>query len=409
MWYVVTLFLGMLTGALCMGLAVMDWYAKTKKKAQASETLARRGKEASVAAEAKEKELAEISRRLFQDRQQLDSRTISYGELEQANKILKRDLQNIDVQLHKLELDGELQREQWKELDERSTQLAKRYLSESVKAIVSSIGPNNFTACKDRLIDVIARCRAIRFSVSEEEQSSLLAELRKEFERAVRSQFEREEQARIRAQIREEERLKREIERELKQAEREQAAIQAALDQALAAAKGEFTAEVERLRARLAEAIAKSQHAMSMAQQTKAGHVYVISNIGTFGEGVFKIGMTRRLDPKERVSELGCAAVPFPFDVHMMISCDNAPALENALHRALFRRRVNKANPRKEFFRVPIEEIRQIVKEHHGEVDYIADPEALEYRQSITMPDDDLEYIERVYDAAEEEPIADDV
>src|SRR5437868_4948931 len=89
--------------------------------------------------------------------------------------------------------------------------------------------------------------------------------------------------------------------------------------------------------------------AVSMAQQTKAGHVYVISNIGTMGDGVFKIGMTRRLTPNERIDELGCAAVPFPFDVHMMIHCEDAPGLENALHHALHKRRINKVNLRKEF------------------------------------------------------------
>jgi hypothetical protein len=231
----------------------------------------------------------------------------------------------------------------------------------------------------------------------------LLAELRGEFENAVRLEFQREEQARIKAQIREEERLKREVERELKQLERERAAIQAALDQALAEARGQHSAEVERLQARLAEAEEKSRRTMSMAQQTKAGYVYVISNIGKFGEGIFKVGMTRRLDPMERVTELGSASVPFPFDVHMMIQCNDAPSLENALHRALHRSRVNKARPRKEFFKTDIEAICDVVRQHHGQIDYVAEPEALEYRQSLTMSQDDAAYVEKVYDAMDED------
>jgi hypothetical protein len=142
---------------------------------------------------------------------------------------------------------------------------------------------------------------------------------------------------------------------------------------------------------------------MSMAQQTKAGHVYIISNIGTMGEGVFKVGMTRRLEPQERVDELGSASVPFPYDVHMMVSCSDAPALENAIHRALHKRRLNRVNPRKEFFRSSIDEICRIVRAHHGEVSYVAEPEALQYRQSLTISEEDADYIETVYDAAEDE------
>jgi hypothetical protein len=114
-----------------------------------------------------------------------------------------------------------------------------------------------------------------------------------------------------------------------------------------------------------------------MAQQTKAGNVYVISNVGTFGAGVFKVGMTRRLEPLDRIRELGDASVPFPFDVHMMISCEDAPALECALHRALHKSRINRVNPRKEFFRTDLQLIVDVVQEHHGCVDYAADPEAL--------------------------------
>jgi hypothetical protein len=157
------------------------------------------------------------------------------------------------------------------------------------------------------------------------------------------------------------------------------------------------------LQRRLAEAEERSQRAISQAQLTKSGHVYVISNIGSFGDGVFKVGMTRRLEPMDRVLELGGASVPFPFDVHMMISSDNAPALENALHRGLNRARINKTNPRKEFFRTDVVAICEIVKQQHGEVEYTLDAEALQYRQSVTMADEDQEFIESVYDELEEE------
>jgi len=193
--------------------------------------------------------------------------------------------------------------------------------------------------------------------------------------------------------------------------EREREAIRAALAKALAEASDQHSAEVERLRARLAEAEERAKRAISQAQLTKAGHVYVISNIGSFGDGIFKIGMTRRREPKERVHELCGASVPFPFDVHMMISCNDAPSLENALHRAFHKHRVNKANPRKEFFKVGLPEIHKIVTENHGEVQYIADAEALEYRQSMSMSEEDSEFIDNVYgalaDEEDEAPIED--
>jgi hypothetical protein len=160
---------------------------------------------------------------------------------------------------------------------------------------------------------------------------------------------------------------------------------------------------VELLKAKLADAEERAQRAISQAQLTKAGHVYVISNIGSFGEDVFKIGMTRRLEPQDRIRELGDASVPFPFDVHMMISADDAPSLENALHRELHKLRLNKINPRKEFFKIDIESIRRIVEAHRGEVQYVADAEALEYRQSLEMTDEDQDFIEHVYDELDEE------
>jgi hypothetical protein len=106
--------------------------------------------------------------------------------------------------------------------------------------------------------------------------------------------------------------------------------------------------------------------------------------------------MTRRLDPLDRVRELGDASVPFPFDVHMMISSENAPGLENSLHRAFNSRRLNKVNFRKEFFRVSIDEIREVVEQSQGSVEYVATPEALQYRESIAMDDEEFATISEV-------------
>jgi len=392
-------FLGLGTGAAFVWVASQRGRFELKRQRDEQQVQAKRIHEALQKIQARENQLEEANLDLKVREQHFSERLIKYEELQNENTLLKRDLQNVDVNLRKLLLDRNIQRQKQAELDQRTQELGTRYLKENVKWIGSSLNANNFVASKQRLQDVIGRCRAIGFDVPPQEEKTLLADLKAEFETMVRAEFAREEQNRIKTQIREEEGLQREIARELKQLEVQRAAIQAALEKALAEAKDKHSEEVEQLRARLAEAEEKSQRAISRAQMTKSGHVYVLSNIGSFGEGVFKVGMTRRLEPQDRVRELGDASVPFPFDVHMMISADDAPALENALHRALHRGRLNKVKPRKEFFRADIEDIRKLVLENYGEVQYVADPEALQYRQSLTATEEDTEYIEKVYDS----------
>lgn len=203
---------------------------------------------------------------------------------------------------------------------------------------------------------------------------------------------EREEQRRIKEQIREEEKARREYERAMKEAAKEEDTIrramekaQQAIEKASAEQKAKYEAQLADLQVKLQEAEAKNQRALSMAQQTKSGHVYIISNIGSFGENVFKIGMTRRLEPLDRVRELGDASVPFPFDVHAMIYSEDAPGLETALHKYFVQNQVNKVNPRKEFFRIPIAEIRAEVEKRGLDVTWTMTAAALEYRESLAI------------------------
>ncbi|WP_206107652.1 DUF4041 domain-containing protein [Paludisphaera rhizosphaerae] len=202
----------------------------------------------------------------------------------------------------------------------------------------------------------------------------------------------REEQRAIREQIREEERAKKEIAKAIKQAEREEELVNKAIakvrkqfEEASGAEKARFEAELQELGAKLTEAEEKGRRAISMAQQTKKGNVYIISNIGSFGEGVYKVGMTRRLDPTERVRELGDASVPFPFDVHAMISSEDAPALETALHRRFVERQVNKINRRREFFRAGLQELRDAVEEMGAEAVWTIEAEAAQYRETLAL------------------------
>lgn len=397
MWYVVMTLLGMACGGVCVFMTLESKRKRLEEQARLQEEQVQRTREALQEISKSRADLDKQSARLTAAQAEFKAKTISYQELQNENAILKRDLKNSEVQMRKLQLDREAQKQSQAALDQRGQELGSRYLKDNVRWISTSLTPNNFANCSQRLKKVVEACREIGLDVSAREESALLSDLKTEYERAVRAALEREEQARLKAQIREEQQLEKEREREINQAERERAAVQAALDKALAETKDQHSAELERLRARLAEAEAKAQRAISRAQMTKSGHVYVISNIGSFGENIFKIGMTRRLEPQDRIKELGDASVPFPFDVHMMISSNDAPTLENALHRALHKYRINKTNPRKEFFKISVETICQIVEKHHGKVDYIADAEALEYRQSLSMSEDEQEYIENVY------------
>jgi hypothetical protein len=203
---------------------------------------------------------------------------------------------------------------------------------------------------------------------------------------------EREEQRAIREKMREEQRARKEIERAIKQAEREEETITRAIEHArleYESAKAEdraaYEAKLQDLAQQLREAEEKNQRAVSMAQQTKRGNVYIISNVGSFGEDVYKIGLTRRLEPMDRVRELGSASVPFSFDVHAMIPSEDAPALEAALHRRFLQYQVNKVNRRKEFFRLKLRDIRDVIDELVSEVRWTMAAEAREYHDSLDV------------------------
>jgi hypothetical protein len=204
-----------------------------------------------------------------------------------------------------------------------------------------------------------------------------LQELYLVHEHSEKVEEEREQQRQIREQMREDEKAEKEIEKVKKDAEVQEAIKLGALEKArqeLAEAQGKQTDRlqsiVDRLEVELKEALEVKARAIARASLTRSGHVYVLSNIGSFGKNVYKIGITRRLEPLERVDELSDASVPFRFDVHAMIYCEDAPTLENTLHQYFDSRRVNLANLRREFFNVSLEEIQKAVERHHGVITF---------------------------------------
>ncbi|CZU84611.1 GIY-YIG nuclease family protein [Enterobacter cloacae] len=265
-----------------------------------------------------------------------------------------------------------------------------------VKTLLSGTTVNNWQSKYDQLTKERDAYAAISEKITflELEDNSDWDGIKQQFLDKValleKAQEEKEFQAELKRQMREEKQRQDELDRQQREAEEEEQRLaeqQRLLEEALLAAEGVHREELERQRLELEQKMQdvhqRYERAKSMAQLTKQGHVYVISNIGSFGENVFKIGMTRRLEPMERVKELSGAAVPFDFDVHAMISCDDAPALEKTLHDHLENYRMNRINLRKEFFRVELSRIINEVERHHGQVEYIADPVALQYLQSL--------------------------
>jgi hypothetical protein len=236
--------------------------------------------------------------------------------------------------------------------------------------------------------------RVMSARLSEEYLNLKLDELHLAHEFQIKKQEEKEEAKRVREELREQQKVEQEI-----RAAREK----------IAKERKHFAAALKDLQARLLKAATEEDRIALLVkiseveagkaaldgeeklidyreQNAKAGYVYVISNVGAFGENVYKIGMTRRLDPMERVDELGDASVPFWFDVHAIVFSDNAPALEAKLHERFAAGRLNKVNGRKEFFRADIAEIESVIRANYDAVvEVVREAPAEQYRESLRM------------------------
>lgn len=240
--------------------------------------------------------------------------------------------------------------------------------------LIGRVSPSNFDRTLGRiekLANELEKLSAsLRCGISIDYVTLKYEECGIQYQYTLKKKDEQEEQKLIREQMREEARAEKEYRSALAAAEKEEKLYRdilekarKELDQSTAEERALVEAKITELEQRLAEAEAKEQRVKSLAEQTRRGHVYIISNIGSFGENVYKIGMTRRLDPMDRVKELGDASVPFSFDVHAIIFTDDAPSMETALHRKFRNHRVNAVNLRKEFFHVELKKIRDAVEE----------------------------------------------
>ena len=263
--------------------------------------------------------------------------------------------------------------------------LANQYANDALKFIDAGVTASNLESSLKKIEKIFNLFAKIKISVDASQENEFRKRIQESFVLEVKKDEARRAQQAIKEQIRDEQRAEAERERELRTLETREKDLSEALNEAMKRVKDEHSSEVEELQRQLNEAIEKKERAKSQAQLTKSGFVYVISNVGSFGEDVFKVGMTRRLEPMDRIGELSDASVPFPFDVHMMVSSDNAPELESIMHRSLDGDRVNLVNLRKEFFRTSLDKIASVVEKHHGRVSYRVSPEALEYNETVVI------------------------
>lgn len=258
--------------------------------------------------------------------------------------------------------------------------------------LIGKVKYNNYEASLKRMTstrDAISKLGVIMgVSITNAYFDLKRQELQLALEYQIKKQEEKEALKAARAEMREQARLQKEIEEQRKKIEKEQHHYQKALSDiikqlsdASSADNTELLEKKQELENQLDNIEISLKDIDYREANQRAGYVYIISNIGAFGPDVYKIGMTRRLDPMERIDELGDASVPFNFDVHAMIFTDDAPKLENALHKAFENRKVNMVNHRREFFRVTLDEIKQVIRENFDStVEFVDVPDAEQYR-----------------------------
>ena len=265
--------------------------------------------------------------------------------------------------------------------------------------LIAKVKYNNILSIEKRIKKTFERLNKLnesnRVELTEEYLDYKLLELEMVYEYQVKKQEEKEEQKRIREEMREEAKMKKELEEAKKNTLKDISYFKKALDALNKQLNSDRLSEEElhNLKVKKEELenkindLNKTLEDIDYRQANqKAGYVYIISNIGAFGKDIYKIGMTRRLEPMDRVDELGDASVPFNFDVHAMIFSEDAPKLENALHKAFEDRKLNMVNSRREFFNVTLEEIEKVIKDNFDKtVEFVREPKAEQYRESLKI------------------------
>lgn len=281
-------------------------------------------------------------------------------------------------------------------------EVTNNWISKEVDFIINSLTPSNLQIQFDKFSKIVNKCSELGLEINSEDIHRIYKNIQTAHAEEVLIQKNKEEQSRIKEIMREEQRIEKTRKEELKKIEFEQKEIEnrkkeneskmidlQKLEDLKKLTEDQLN-ELQELKlenARIEEELRTKERAKSMAEQTKAGNVYIISNIGSFGENVYKVGMTRRLIPEDRIKELGDASVPFPFDVHAMIPSENAPELESKLHEELWKFRINYVNSHKEFFKLDLLEIKNAVIKHCNKemISFLDTPPATQWRESLQL------------------------
>ena len=341
---------------------------------------------------------------------------LSADESEQINEIAP----SLEIPLHSMDLKTlrTLSKENNKIIEDTLKRYESRYTTKANKAIyqlmvlalraelqniLTGMKFTTIDKCKNSFNDMINKYLQIAANGNQSIAPTLntfISEINVLFEKSidieyeyyVKKEKERAEQQALREQMRQEAEERKELERQQKQVEKEEAkykqeiqTVQEQLNNCSDAALLEQLQEKIKLLTEQLQNVEVQKEEIIKLQNGKAGYVYVISNLGSFGENRFKIGMTRRMEPMDRINELGSASVPFKFDVHSFIFSDNAVDLEHSLHERLNDKRTNKVNLRKEFFDLSIDELESLVQELDPTAEFNKTMLAVEYRQSVNM------------------------
>lgn len=305
----------------------------------------------------------------------------------------------------------QLTKAQWKKLRKDALKLALRSFNSESEYCVDNVKFSNLEKMEERIRRSFETCNKLLSAIDAWWKDIVLERKLQELYLAHEYQMKRKEEKEAARQAREDQREQEKLEREIREArakiDKERRHFTSAL-QKLQLRLGAANDQQERddLQTRIDELSSQNSKLDEeerlldyREQNARAGYVYVISNVGSFGEGIFKIGMTRRLEPMDRVDELGDASVPFRFDVHALVFSDNAPALEAKLHSHFAAGRINKINGRKEFFRADLKEIEAVIRENYDAVvEVVHAAPAEQYRESIrmTMPVESIQTYERI-------------
>jgi hypothetical protein len=278
--------------------------------------------------------------------------------------------------------------------------LSLRSFNNECDYCVDNVKFNNIDTYKKRIeasFDALNKLgRVSQVTITNDYKKLKMNELHLAFEYQTKKQEEKEEQRRLREEMREQEKLEREIKVARDRIAKERKHFSKAIEEMQARIENvkdekelqNINAKLDELKTQYSNLEQEEKQIDYREQNAKAGYVYVISNLGSFGENVYKIGMTRRLEPLDRIYELGDASVPFPFDIHALIFSDNAPDLESKIQNRFYSGRMNKINNRKEFFIADIHEIETVVKENYNKVvDFEKIPHAEQYRESLLVRD----------------------